>query len=583
MKKLLLTLCAGGLFYFGQSQQFTLLKDINPGTASSNICYLTNVDNVMFFAATNGVNGMELWKTDGTDAGTVMVKDIRPGASNSSIGYLTSVNHVLYFVANNGVNGTELWKSDGTAAGTVMVKDIRSGSLSSNPSGLINFNGLLYFSADNGINGTELWKSDGTAAGTVMVKDINPFSSGSYPQALASVNGVLFFAADNGVDGMELWKSDGSASGTTLVKDIWAGPDGSYPYGITGIGSSVFFAASDGVVGTELWKSDGSTAGTSMLKDIWTGSSDSYPFSFKNVGDQLFFSADNGSKGDELWKSDGTAAGTTMVKDIWPGVPSGAAGNFSSLLSRLLFTGNDGVSGYTTWQSDGTAAGTKVASIGSAGDMQELVETADNIYASIRQNDLGRELWSISFGSILPVTMLDFKARLAGNDAILDWRTEQELNADNFVIEKSTDGVNYSVIGSQPCSNTPGVHDYRFTDIDATSSPTGVIYYRLRQFDNDGHYSFSKVVTLTVGGKAQFSVYPNPASSALKISVNVERRERLTWTIYDNGGRLVRHESLQAFAGNNQFEINIASIPSGVYYIRLQGGNIQEQRKYVKR
>ncbi|HKO82313.1 MAG TPA: ELWxxDGT repeat protein, partial [Chitinophagaceae bacterium] len=121
MKKPLLAFFLAGISFFASGQQFSLLKDINPGAASSNICYLTNVNNVLFFAANDGINGMELWKTDGTEAGTGLVKDIHPGAFSSSIGYLIRVNSILFFVANNGTNGTELWKSDGTAAGTVMV------------------------------------------------------------------------------------------------------------------------------------------------------------------------------------------------------------------------------------------------------------------------------------------------------------------------------------------------------------------------------------------------------------------------------------------------------------------------------
>ena len=189
MIKPLLTAFLAGIFITSPAQQFSLLKDINPGTGSSNVCYLTDVNNKLFFAATNGTHGMELWKSDGTETGTVMVKDIRPGASNSSIGYLTNINGTLFFVANNGSYGTELWKSDGTTAGTVMVKDIRAGVLGSNPSGLVNLDGTLYFAADNGVHGMELWKSDGTSAGTLLVKDINALTGGSYPQALASVNG----------------------------------------------------------------------------------------------------------------------------------------------------------------------------------------------------------------------------------------------------------------------------------------------------------------------------------------------------------------------------------------------------------
>ena len=113
-----------------------------------------------------------------------MVKDIDPGSAGSIPQDLTKVNGTLYFTANDGAHGIELWKSDGTAAGTVMVKDIGHGSTDS-PTSLTNVNGTLYFAADDGVHGAELWKSDGTAAGTVMVEDIDPgnflFNFGSHP------------------------------------------------------------------------------------------------------------------------------------------------------------------------------------------------------------------------------------------------------------------------------------------------------------------------------------------------------------------------------------------------------------------
>jgi len=72
------------------------------------------------------------------------------------------------------VNGDELWKSDGTSGGTVMVKDIYPGDKYDDgfPENLTNVNGTLYFTAYDGVNGEELWKSNGTDTGTVMVKDI---------------------------------------------------------------------------------------------------------------------------------------------------------------------------------------------------------------------------------------------------------------------------------------------------------------------------------------------------------------------------------------------------------------------------
>ena len=78
----------------------------------------------LFFYADDGLNGQELWKSDGTDAGTVMVNDINSGSSASSPFQLTAVGNTLFFYADDGTNGIELWKSDGTTLGTVLVKDI---------------------------------------------------------------------------------------------------------------------------------------------------------------------------------------------------------------------------------------------------------------------------------------------------------------------------------------------------------------------------------------------------------------------------------------------------------------------------
>src|SRR5204863_2838820 len=92
-------------------------------------------------------------------------------------------------------HGYELWKSDGTEAGTVLVKDINLGSEGSFPSSLTAVNGTLFFGAFDPTHGYELWKSDGTEAGTVLVKDINLGREGSVPCFLTAVNGTVFFAA----------------------------------------------------------------------------------------------------------------------------------------------------------------------------------------------------------------------------------------------------------------------------------------------------------------------------------------------------------------------------------------------------
>ena len=187
-----------------------LVKDTNIGGIDSfGPNRLTNVNGTLFFSAEDENNDVELWKSDGTEAGTVRVKNINPasGDSFSSGSFpdnLTNVNGTLFFTAGDGFTDVELWKSDGTEAGTVRVKDINPGSNSSEPIRLTNVNGTLFFTADNGVNGRELWKSDGTEAGTVLVQDLNPGGNSSDPSNLTDFNGTLFFKADNGVAGREL-------------------------------------------------------------------------------------------------------------------------------------------------------------------------------------------------------------------------------------------------------------------------------------------------------------------------------------------------------------------------------------------
>ena len=144
-----------------------------------------------------------------------------PNGWNDETNYSTIqtavVNDELYLVgrADAGIetwkfsagsnSGRELWKSDGTEAGTVRVKDINPGSASSDPRDLTNVNGTLFFSAYDGSSGRELWRSDGTEAGTVRVRDIFTGSDSSAPYDLTNVNGTLFFSAADDSSGAELW------------------------------------------------------------------------------------------------------------------------------------------------------------------------------------------------------------------------------------------------------------------------------------------------------------------------------------------------------------------------------------------
>ncbi|MGF1977027.1 MAG: ELWxxDGT repeat protein, partial [Nostoc sp. CmiSLP01] len=92
-----------------QEGSINLIKDINIGGVSSNPQNLTNVNGTLYFVAIDNSGGYELWKSDGTEAGTVSVKDIFSGIASSYPQNLTNVNDILYFSATDSSGGNELW------------------------------------------------------------------------------------------------------------------------------------------------------------------------------------------------------------------------------------------------------------------------------------------------------------------------------------------------------------------------------------------------------------------------------------------------------------------------------------------
>ncbi|MFN0149357.1 MAG: ELWxxDGT repeat protein [bacterium] len=234
----------------------SMVKDLNPGSPDNGATFLTNVNGTLFFFGIDAAGG-GLCKSDGTDAGTFRLKSLTMEANQFTSGQIVDANGTAFLIASDGASGMELWKSDGTVGGTVLVKDIYPGS----PGGLsgsflVAIGSTVYFAASDGAVGRELWKSDGTEAGTVLVKDIYPgfgeFGA-STPAGLAGVNGKLFFRAESpSPSGHQLWMSDGTEAGTVRIAIM--NPSGNcLAQSFTGVGSDVFFSGTNGTSGVELW------------------------------------------------------------------------------------------------------------------------------------------------------------------------------------------------------------------------------------------------------------------------------------------------------------------------------------------
>lgn len=264
---------------------------------------LTNLNGELFFtvSVTTDIKKTQLWKSDGTYAGTVLVKDnfhssYSKSKSSNFIYELIKIDNILYFSADDGTSGFELWRSDGTTEGTILLKDISEGAGQSNPNGLTNLNGTLYFSA-NGVEGAELWRSDGTSEGTVIIKDIYPEFHSS-PQQLTSVNKSIYFTAVDPVLGRTLFKSDGTEAGTMVVKEQYLSAGGTFS-DFKDINGILYFLFDDYQMKT-LWKSTGKDCGTLLIAENPDVNILAY-FSFEG---KLLISGANKSIGTELYIHD---------------------------------------------------------------------------------------------------------------------------------------------------------------------------------------------------------------------------------------------------------------------------------------
>lgn len=374
-----------------------LVKDIRAGVESSTPRSLTGLGSTLYFISnSDGPSGggtSELWKSDGSSAGTTSANlnpttfgsDINLNALGSEYDQFASPllwQNKLYYFADDGVNGRELWSSDGSTAGTKILKDINpnpaAGSASSAHSNLTVSNGKLYFFAQDGTSGSDqLWVSDGSAAGTSLVKDLG-FSWGGATLKMLDLNGRLIFQGYDGTNGWELWTSDGTQAGTGLLKDINPGPGWGSTWPLTRIGNQVFFSADDGTRGRELWKTDGTPGGTTLVRNIAAGAAGSDPSDMFDFNGTLYFSANDGVFGRELWKSDGTPAGTRRVKDIQPGGDSWPA-NFTAFNGLMFFTASNSF-GHEIWQTDGSTKGTLRVTDQSFGTLSDLKVVGNSLY-----------------------------------------------------------------------------------------------------------------------------------------------------------------------------------------------------------
>lgn len=386
------------------AQTPTLISDTTPMGNNPTTQSQTFLNGVLIFSANSNQSiGNELWRSDGTAAGTVLVKDIYSGGSNSNPRYFYNLNASTVLFNALDINGFELWKTDGTTAGTVMVKDIASGYNSSNPMSMQLFNGKVYFSA----NSCELWKTDGNSGGTELVKSLLPSASDGYILNIVATPIAIYIVASTYAGKRQLWKSDGTSEGTVFIKEF----DFIYLEEDNTLNGNQFFSANDGISGNELWKTDGTTAGTVLVKDIGAGSNGVSPAYLTIFNNLLYFSGFDSF----LWKSDGTDAGTQQVSSL------GGYG-MENIGGKLYFFNFDQVGSIKIWVSDNTANNFTLLKtfdrFNNYGWNPRFIGVGGKVYFNGSDRTYGEELWQLTPNTTntnLPVLVSDIRLGIYGS------------------------------------------------------------------------------------------------------------------------------------------------------------------------
>lgn len=191
-------------------------------------------------------------------------------------------------------------------------------------------------------------------------------------------------------------------------------------------------------------------------------------------------------------------------------------------------------------------------------------------------------LGSISFSTPLPITLLDFDARINDNQVDVSWETASEFNNDYFEIQRSENGTDYEVIATvNGAQNSSSLHSYFYPDHHPLE---GISYYRLRQVDLDGEYQYSSTRSVTRSVSQELIIYPNPTKSGHEITIeygNNSPDNSALFNLYDSQGRIVLTRIYSLESGTNKFTVSTDQLSSGTYHFIWISESWTEQNKLI--
>lgn len=380
------------LFKTNGTEAGTILVNTFDNATRFSFYGITVLNNKMIFSLHDSIHGNELWISDGTKAGTKLLIDINPGKgdgvirpsyiSNSILGYqepIAQMDGFIYFLGDNGNDGVELWKSDGTANGTLMVKNINTvpgeGIIIKPhvPRLVITPNKQIIFRAIDTTYGAEMWVSDGTEAGTHIIKDILPkkYVTIHYPEHLFVFNDKVIFCRAG-----ETFITDGTDSNTHML--IQGGTISSLDYIVDS--NKAYFVTTD-----SLWVTDGSKSGTHYLASVYNHQNNKFAqqYDLGIINGKLYFKGgDNMNNTKNILMLDTTQNNNIRLIASF----NSRIINTAFFNNKIYFKSPDSTSSTVQlWESDGTTKGTKYVSHNYQDSIIDLLHINIFIYGNYMQ------------------------------------------------------------------------------------------------------------------------------------------------------------------------------------------------------
>lgn len=324
-------------------------------------------------------------------------------------------------------------------------------------------------------------------------------------------------------------------------------------------GGIIILIAQNAIIGTGTVKANGTSANSTVQKDGAGGG---------GAGGTVLIYSNNGVTGNLTVQAKGGTGGSNEVLGGPSHGPGGGGGGGVIYSNASLNAGSSVIGGGA-----GTTNGQSTNYGATDGANGVMITTMSQ--SAMAQPPLSCVT--------LPVNFLNVTAGKKDSRVVLNWEVSREINTLEYIVERSADGSNFSVIGSTPYKEGPALGNaYEYTDNNIPAAD-GSLYYRIREWDTDGQYVYSKIVSVQLNNlSGKLSAYPNPARNSVTVSFSCTNAGPVSLRLFDMKGSLLWQQLYSASASQNNVQVDcIRNLAVGTYILQWFDGGRPEQVKVM--